>query len=144
MGICSHSSPEFWDEFVIFAVGDDDAVLSNFKEFCKDHNIGFKQMQGAWRGNVETSFIVNKRNLSCIKEHGWLSEQESILHLSGMQRLGARHAFCRVATLEWIDTGQIDLLGWFMQCNRDEALGKQGYTYDPADDSYWITCKERM
>ena len=35
MGVCSHSSPEFWDEFVIFAVGDGDVVVSNFKEFCK-------------------------------------------------------------------------------------------------------------
>lgn len=143
MGVCSHSQPSFWDEHSIFSIhGAASAqTRTDFKVFCDDHGIGFKPLEGCYRGAKEFSFIVNKRNLPIIKEHGWLEGEETILHLTGMQRIGQRHAFARHAQLEWLDTGQIDFLGWYVACNKNVALSKEAWTHDPSDDTYWITKK---
>lgn len=137
MGVCAHSSASSNNSYVIFSVVPeaDDGLF----KWLRDEGIGYKALNGSWRGHIERSYIINQDHLPALKIMGWLDGQESIL-LLGPQP--ARRGY-RLGVIEWLDNGQQEPAMRFVQTTKEYAMRQEGWTHDPSDNSYWILVEDK-
>ena len=140
----SHENHEFAsvgaNSYVVFSVdkaGADNAPARHALErFMLQTGIGNKALVGAYAGVTEASYIVNAKNYESIRAAGHVDGQESVLVLG--PKIGRDGH--RPATLHFLAANRLpEYLGLFVTCLPDVAKACDAYTYDPADDSYWIT-----
>jgi hypothetical protein len=140
----SHENHEFADvarnTYVVFSV---DLYASPHNEtrrralerFMLQTGIGYKTLQGCYAGTRETAYIVNAKNYESIRADGHVDGQESVLVLG--PKIGRDGH--RPATLHYLAPDRLpEYLGLFVTCSKEFAEARDAYTYDPADDSYWI------
>jgi len=130
-GIWGWSTPTAYEKYMIFCVGNNIAKESAFRAWAVSNEIGFKNLQGRYKGTEERSFIVNRRNEA--KVYPWFANEESVLYLSEMVR--GRN---RMAALHYLDDRPDALLGPWREVDRSYALKQDAWTYDPSADQYWV------
>jgi hypothetical protein len=113
--------------FVIFA-SDLDNTETLYR--LRNRHIGFKQLEGQYKGVKEDSYITNIDNLDKIKD--LIQKQESILLLGKCKDDNTRRAM-----LVFTNGGTQDI-GAFTAVNKKEAEKADGYTKD--GQQYYI-CK---
>lgn len=116
------------EQYIIFASDESDEHTIDHLNACR---ISFKQLQGRYKGEDETSFIINKREHPLIEP--LIENQESILELSKVQANGLR-----MAGLSF-KHGLHTMLGNFIPVSESEAKNNDAYTYDPNTEIYYIT-----
>lgn len=88
-------------------------------------------MEGSYKGEMETAYIVNAQHRTRIKR--FIKAEESILHLSE-QRGADQH---RMAELEYMKDGVRQHLGKFEQITETEAQGLEAWTKDLSTGIYY-------
>lgn len=102
--------------------------------FLANNDLQFKVLLGSYKGQRETSFIVEAEAYVLLREAGLLDEQESILFV-GQLIPGQRG---RSAHMLDLDTLEFTLLGNLVPVPRIIAERADGYSYDPTGD-HWFT-----
>ncbi len=115
------------ERYVIFA---SDESASYTREFLDKCGIGYKVLQGRYKGEDETSYIINKHNEYMIAP--LIEQQESVLELTSIGKSGNRRALLK------LHTGQIIPLGEFVHASVAEAQSAEAYTFDPATQTYYV------
>jgi hypothetical protein len=143
-GIQGWSTEGYFDEYIIFCVGNDIARESAFRSWATANGVGFKNLIGKYEGLTERSFIVNCKNDLICRE--WYKDERTILHLSSMYRKnmeGMMQRFgCREATLQDARTRVVlENLGWFRTVTPEYAMKQDAWTLDLTTKAYWITQK---
>ena len=127
-GIWGHSSGNNATH-VIFCI-DKGLNIEGFILWMIAHKIGFKKLDGCYLGEVETSFIINADNLPIIQRYGMITQQDSILYLTGEYDARDR----RRAILRYQDGRPDADLGWFGSCTKAQAMLEDSWTFDPSID----------
>lgn len=122
------------EQFVIFAVdkGSDDILTAALYL----HEIGFKELEGSYKGERETSYIVNARNWERIRSFWPIENQESILHLGPFLNGGREATLYYASSLH--DQSNEQPLGTFRQTTKEYALKQDAWTFDPSETAYFI------
>lgn len=115
------------EQYIIFASDESDEYT---EKHLKDCRIDYKKLVGRYKGEDETSYIINKREHPMIEP--LIENQESILELSKIQSNGFR-----LAGLSLKHSVHV-LLGSFTPVTKEEAEKQDAYTYDPSTDVYYI------
>ena len=113
------------EEYIIFASDMPQDITENYMRI---ENIGFKRLQGRYKGQNEISYIVNARDT--LKITPMIEGQESILELSKIQNNGMRNAKLR------FKDGTEKELGDMAHVTEQEAKASSAYTFD--GQSYFI------
>lgn len=114
-------------EYVIFSSHDLYAAL----QFLKEKKIGFKILDGCYRGQEEQSFIVNQDDFHDVYALAGVRSQESFLRLGPVDsRYGMRTAYLDVPGEPW------GRLGYFTPCSEEEARAQDAWTCD--DGQFYI------
>lgn len=85
-----------------------------------------------YKGQSEQSFIANMTNFRLIEP--WLIEEESILHIHNFDARDVPDA-----TLIFLKKGEKIELGKMRPVDRDLALARDAWTYDPTYQTYFVT-----
>lgn len=137
-GVISSSSPE---QYLILSIdgAEKGDRRAEFLGWCLTHDVGVKALQGAYKGTKEWSFIINARDWQKVYDRGFCKGQESILHLgpSYERTIHGWRRCARMATLYYRD-GHVEVLGRFVGCSKAYALKQDAWTYDPADNQYYV------
>lgn len=145
-GVCSHSSPDAWQSFVIFAV-DDCLGAENFTDWCATVGLSVTELQGSYKGEEETSYIMPASDffdkLPGKRGHSvgslWCRGQESVLHLSPPEK---RSRMWRTAYLLLSDKAiKIKHLGKFKQVRKTDAMKHDSWTHNP-NNGGWFICED--
>lgn len=124
------------EQFVIFAADNDKGSILTYA--LRNHGIGFKQLDGSYKGERETSYIVNARNWERIRSFWLIEGQESILHLgpflNGGREATLYYAEPVIASLDVRD----EPIGTFRQTTKEYALKQDAWTFDPSEAAYFI------
>lgn len=122
--IRSQSTKEGGASYIIFAVDEVwNSYPSDFWETLKALDIGGKRLIGVYKGEPESSYIVNARHWSTIQPY--ITRQESVLVLGPVGRHGARPA-----TLHYISRVRLpENLGYFFEVD-DDDVSQRDHTYD--------------
>ena len=117
--------------YILFASDFDQATTS---KILKEADIPFKEVKGRYKGVDEVSYItpVNFKYLPFL--YTLNGNQESVLVLLPIDpKTGFRPARLDVkAGLVSYD------LGYFKPVDKEYALSKDNYTYDPTQDQYYV------
>ena len=123
------------DAFVIFALNSDmlDASEERLVRFRLGEKAAFKQLKGAYKNVIETSYLVNVdlsgdlcQLVSDIYDLASDYDQESVLVVEKN----------REANLVFIDNSQPVYLGKFQESNPSEAIALGNWTLDGS--TFWI------
>lgn len=136
-GVWPTSSPVAFDEYAVFCVGNNKVREAAFKAWAVAHGIGFKELVGAYKGVTETSFIVNVKSLPRIMRDVRLDGEESILLLGPRYREGRMHGD-RLARLWFPAENRTVPIGHFREASKAYAMSRDGWTFDPSDETYWV------
>lgn len=121
-GIANHSNDE---RYLILC---SDAPDNEFEDYCNSNNIGFKKLKGKYKGQEETSFIINARHYNMIEP--FVHNQEAILYLSsigeGYVKYGERN---RVATMYFSNGNEPKELG-VLRAVTFATVKDNDYSYD--------------
>lgn len=148
-GVTGHSTPEIWQEFVIFSIDgaeltklDANRVAKDFEHYCSLHDIQPVQLFGSYEGVLEYSWILpadvffrtGKGNEIAAL---WCNNQESVLHLSKPEK---RARQWRDATLLFLPSNSSGLkpIGKFKQVKESEARKHIAWTHNPNTNAYYI------
>jgi hypothetical protein len=115
------------ERYIIFASDETGEYTEKFLHKC---GIGFKVLSGRYKGEDETSYIINKKNEHLIQP--LVEQQESVLELTETNKKGARHAVLKMTN------GTIAMLGDFIAVPQGEAESAEAYTFDPITNQYFI------
>lgn len=152
-GVCSHSSPDMWQEFVIFAIDPcEHGHYTNeyFEDWCKCLELPVTRLQGCYDGEEETSFIMTAQDFFTARPERndlsvggiWCKEQESVLHLSKPEK---RSRMWRSAFLLMSDKADSDEkvkhLGYFKQVRKADAVSRDAWTHNP-NNGGWFICEQ--
>lgn len=117
--------------FVIFAA--QPAEPHDVMGFFLEQRMPFKVLLGCYNGMRETSYCVPALCLPDIIDAGLLDEQDSILILNEYSAENeGRKASIRYAN------GDIESIGYLVAVPTTEALAAAGWTFDPAQDKFFI------
>jgi len=95
-----------------------------------------KTLIGSYLGVMEYSFLCNEADFNNhVATMGFTSGQESILKLTDTSN--GRTSKRTFASLVY-SSGDIAKLGEFKVVSKDDALSKDGWTYDPTNNQYFI------
>lgn len=148
-GVCSHSSPDAWQSFVIFAV-DDCLGEENFTDWCATVGLSVTELQGSYKGEEETSYIMPTSEFfgggfGLSVGSLWCRDQESILHLSKPEK---RSRMWRTAYLMYNNRQNTDgpiraveHLGYFKQVRKADARWHRSWTHNP-NNGGWFICED--
>lgn len=132
-GVCNHSTPAHWKPLVIFCVGNKPAVDAEFQRSMDQLGVGYKVLQGSYKGVTETSYCITLDDFEHVAD--WIVDEESVLMLSAPEK---RRRGWRAACLLYPSTGATEDLGIFRDCTEAEAMACDGWTYDPSQGAYFI------
>ena len=145
-GVCSHSNPTIWQEFVIFSIdacefdtpGNMERAIA-FEQWCKLSGLFPVRLIGSYKGQAEHSWIIPaeiffKTAAGNEMSAGWCSNQESVMHLSKPEK---RARAWRDARLLY-QSGDFESIGKFKQVAADVAKEQSGWTHNPNNGAYWI------
>lgn len=123
-GTWGRSSEAGGESYIIFASHvDSDTVQA----FLVHNEINYRVLFGVYKGEYETSYIVNQNAFPFLEVSGLLEQQESVL-LLGPIGSGDK----RPATLVYKDKRQ-ESIGGFSETSRESVMtNKLDFTYDPA------------
>lgn len=93
-----------------------------------------KQLGGCYKGTREVSFLAPSSEWHAARTLALNFNQESVL-LLGPKRHRDAH---RPAILHYLDDRLPEPLGYFVPVSREFALAREAWTYDPADDQYYV------
>jgi len=145
-GVCSHSSPNMWQEFIIFEIDDHEQSHEILKLSCDLNGFELVELQGSWEGEVNPSFILPADQFfrtGPVNDTGdrtpsigalFCSEQDCVLHISKPEK---RARAWRDATLLY-QNGKVVPIGKFKQVSGSVAKRKQGWTHNPNNGGWWI------
>lgn len=122
-------------DYIIFSV--DQNKLVDFDSYLDSLDIGHKKLIGHYKGQTETSYIINSVDMDQPGMVEWFKDQESVLELGPKDKLSRR-----VATLVFIQSGDRLSLGRLQSVTRREAEANGDWTYDPTTDEYYICTEE--
>ena len=132
-GIQPHSMPVREGPWVIFATTafPEQAVRDEFAV----NGIRFKQLEGHWEGQEETSWIVHHEDFTKVE---YLAEGETaVLFLLDAE---PGHCGARKAWQMNIHSGLKHFLGYFQEVGQAYAEKQQGYTFDRNQWRWWAIC----
>lgn len=138
-GVAGHSTPDIWQEFVVFAVDNDAAFQVDFPNAVV--------LNGCYKGETETSYIVSHTDFIPIELSNHLNNQESILYLEKPEK---RSDLRRKAYLYYQDKpkgvwgtfiADEEFIGYMVQVPKAEALTYDAWTHNPNNGAYWV-CKK--
>lgn len=99
--------------------------------YLLDNLIPFKVLLGRYKGENETSFIIEHSNLDRVKQAGFLNQQESILILS------AAGSGPRTAKIVYLKDEAEMSAGLFVPITKQEADAEDGWTYEPFSNTFF-------
>jgi hypothetical protein len=147
-GVWGYSTPSAYDSYVIFCVGHEIARQAAFKAWALANGIGFKSLLGSYKGQSETSFMVNdKQFFACDR---WWADQETILRLSPLYRNGTLYGTREAALWRpsmvrsafgddlFVQVKGPEPIGTMREVTREYALAQSCWTYDPQSGLYWV------
>ena len=137
-GVCSHSSPYMWQEFVIFAI-DNHEERNDLFIWCAARQINITELEGLWEDEEETSYIVTAKDFFYDYDGPslgtvWCQEQVCVLHLSKPEK---RSRAWRDATMLYTKGG-IEAIGKFKQVPAKVAQERAGWTHNPNNGGWFI------
>lgn len=97
-------------------------------QFLESDNIAFKVVDGCYKGETETSYLVHARHVKFVEVLCRAFDQESYLLVDAY----------RNAVLVYLKDGKREDIGQFQRADRDTALAQDGYTYDPVLEQHWV------
>lgn len=138
-GVCTHSSAEAFNAYVIFCVGNDIAREAAFKAWAADNGIHVKSLIGSYNGVSERSFMVNYQD--AVRCWDWYSNEETVLGLAPLwDPVHNRMLGSRPASLIYISDYSVanKKIGFFTEQSKEYALAQPSYTFDPSTGKYWV------
>ena len=137
-GVCSHSSPNMWQEFIIFEI-DDPNYRKKLVQSCEDQGFQLTELVGSWEGEQNPSYILSANDFREGSEGEsigavFCSEQDCVLHISKPEK---RARAWRDARLLY-QNGKVVPIGKFKQVSGSVAKRKQGWTHNPNNGGWWI------
>ena len=116
--------------YFVFTVGQEDAQLTTFVQWCLDKSVSVKPLSGKYNGKLLASFIASFNDLDAL--YDWFREDESILVIgdSGI------HGF-REATLYYMD-GHREAIGMLHSTTKADALSRDSWSYDSFTNTYFV------
>ncbi len=126
-------------EFAVFASNNQSVQVENDLQRMA---IPYRRLQGGYTMDdgtlvVEASWLVPYEDMPVLVDH-WAT-QESVLLLSEALH---KPTGCRLAELEFINTGERVHLGILRQVSRDVAEASPGWSHDPETGEYWTITEE--
>jgi len=138
-GVCSHSNPTIWQDYIIFEIDDHQSNCFELKLSCTQQGFGLVELEGCWKGEVNPSFILPAKEFfagatgESIGSRFCL-EQECVLHIGPPEK---RARAWRDATLLYTN-GKTESIGKFKQVAANVAKEQSGWTRNPNNGAYWI------
>ena len=145
-GVTTHSTPDIWQEFVIFSIDDCEFDTPGnterafaFEQWCKLSGLSPVRLIGSYKGQSEHSWIIPaetffKTAVGNEMAAEWCSNQESVLHLSKPEK---RARAWRDANLLY-QSGDFVGIGKFKNVTSSEAKAREAWTHNPNNGAYWI------
>lgn len=96
--------------------------------------IRYKVLLGSYKGVLEVSFLVTDADFEKVLSLGLVDSQESVLILHPASTPSEREA--EILFLN-NDNGST-MIGFFKAAPEHVAIAQDGYTYDPANQQYYI------
>jgi len=122
-------------EYTIFAI-DNDTDLHTVSKFLRYmdtqrvmNGVDITLLFGCYSGALENSYMIQSRHLFHVSD--WIKGQESILRVPGDVR--------QPCALEYLKTGNQEILGPMREVPKDEAMKLHAWTYNPNNGKYF-TC----
>lgn len=114
--------------FVVFA---SDFDRDTVERELKQNKTPFKCLQGCYKGELETSWLIPVEHFPLI--HRLVETQESVLVLEAMAKDGSRHA-----TLHYISPSYLPrYIGNLREVSKDTALKLDAWSHDQNTGHYW-------
>ena len=137
-GVCSHSSPDMWQEFIIFAI-DNPEERNDLFLWCAHRDINVTKLKGKWENEEEISYIVSAKDFFYDYDGPslgtvWCPYQVCVLHLSKPEK---RSRAWRDATLLYTK-GNIEAVGKFKQVPAVIAKERDAWTHNPNNGGWFI------
>lgn len=133
-GVCGHSMPTRWDDWVIFCVGNDPYRDAAFTTWANGLGHRFKSLIGSYKGKTERSYIMRLADFEKSGAVQWTKAEESILVLRPRRKadgsLLLRHDAPIDAILVYQD-GREESIGVWANVPEYHAKKCDGWTYDP-------------
>lgn len=133
-GIHNHSSDE---RYVILS----SSKIEELKAFLENNGIGHKAVVGRYKGKLESSYIINARNLDEIQlaKAGFIDDQESILYLTPHSYGYANYDEKNRVAILYFNSPSIPPreLGVFRAVNQDKVKDND-YSYDPTINTFFM------
>ncbi|PHS03641.1 MAG: hypothetical protein COA78_17480 [Blastopirellula sp.] len=85
-------------------------------------------LHGMWKGRLEQSFILTKRDFYYRVAPNWVVGQEAVFQVSGEWHMSVTQ----------VDSDGKKEVGRMYQTTAKEALNSDGFTYCPIRDIYWV------
>jgi len=93
----------------------------------KSRGISFKELVGVYKGIHEQSYLVHESNRSLVEELCIRYNQECYLESNGDR------------STELVYRYERKNIGILKLVSKEFAESKEAYTYDPINDSFWVT-----
>lgn len=127
------------DQYCVFASSVDTEVV---KEFLDNNNIGFKELQGCYKGVEEDSFIINIDFMHYVKLAGILDGEESVLILD-QEDGGKRPAYLLYMKDYYAferdnDDSVLQSIGRMQEVPEEVAKAADAYSYRPDLGKYFL------
>lgn len=135
-GICEHSSQSYWDEYVIFCVGNDLIKDQAFMQWALANHVSYQIMLGRYNGVTERSYMINMADV--YRCWHWFEYEESILVLGRPEafRYGMRPA--KLVYLKSGSWGTEEDLGFWHCVTQAEAFAAEAYSLDLKTGRFWV------
>ena len=123
------------ERYVIFSTHHNPIALETHLD---NINVGYKRLQGLWKGIPELSWIINAQNWPKIYASRWLTGQEAVLHLGKIKSLNNP----RPAAVEYRHRGAApEFIGWLWPVSEEVAKEQTGWTRD--GKQYYVAAVEK-
>ncbi len=107
-----------------------EALHNSVMRQLKGDKVPIREVIGVYKGNREKSIVISATYTALVKLLCFTHKQASYL---------TRHSDTS-ATLTYVDTLKTESLGRFVQVKRPDS--DESYTFDPANDTYWVCRKD--
>ena len=137
-GVCSHSSPTIWQDFIIFEI-DTELDHELLVESCRRRKFDLVELRGSWMGVENPSYILpalqflqgaDDESIGAV----FCWEQDCVLHISAPEK---RARAWRDATLLYTK-GKFERIGKFKQVRKADAMKHDSWTHNPNNGGWWI------
>lgn len=116
--------------YLIFCVGQEEDKIRSFMRFSLKTGLGFKPLQGCYKGVRERSFIVNTVDFDLIRP--FIMDEESILLLHDYNTRDVPRAMLV------FPYGTREPLGYFVQGTEEVVEHYDSWTFDPMTGYYYV------